>query len=404
MKSLKYDRSMKKYYSLLILLFALLLEPLHSQSLLHSDTLFLKTGHQQFSFDLESSEYSELKLYLYIHLHEGCNFQSGEFISLQMDNQYQGSEIEKVEFARVYLPSYLENKHTYQEIIYKFDMILWQKWLINKPTITLAFSGNAYHLQASLSLEIEKGSTPVNVLDIIPLWQNDIQGFPYESDGNDEMSTGNQLPKLQIQLPKETSNAFVNILISGHQEHLGKNQQTNKFYFLKIDGQDVAKRSIWRNDCGFNPIYPQHENWHDERPNWCPGLRVNPMSHFLSDKFIAKKQLEISLDFQKTFKETGLRNSYITSAVIFALSSASEKLNVSVTEIMAPNMDLWHHRYNPICGSPIILIQNNGQETVHSITFNYGYNFQTDNKYRWKGELEFMEEELVYLPSLNWYF
>lgn len=29
---------------------------------------------------------------------------------------------------------------------------------------------------------------------------------------------------------------------------------------------------------------------------------------------------------------------------------------------------------------------------------------KNDNRYRWRGELAFMEEEIVYLPPLNWYF
>jgi len=34
----------------------------------------------------------------------------------------------------------------------------------------------------------------------------------------------------------------------------------------------------------------------------------------------------------------------------------------------------------------------------------YGFDNIKDNRYRWRGELAFMEEEIVFLPPLNWYF
>ena len=138
------------------------------------------------------------------------------------------------------------------------------------------------------------------------------------------------------------------------------------------------------------------EDWYVERPNWCPGLRVHPYSHFLEEQYLLGSHLEIELLFQKDQKEESAMDSYVISAVLFTLEQAPQKLNADIKEILAPNNKLWHHRYNPICGSPVLFIQNTGSETIKSITFNYGYNYQTDTKYRWKGELEFMEEELIY--------
>jgi hypothetical protein len=73
-------------------------------------------------------------------------------------------------------------------------------------------------------------------------------------------------------------------------------------------------------------------------------------------------------------------------------------------KFISPNSNKKHQRYNPICSYPIIIIKNLGYEPLETLMLNYGYNYQVDNKYRWTGELEFLEEEIVYLPPLNWYF
>ena len=391
---------MRKHKFILFALFISLWQPLFSQTELLSDTLKLLPGTQRVHFDLDHSEYHHINFYVYLKLNPDCQFHSGEFFSLSIANQNQKSDIEKVEFARIYLPSHQEHQQIGNEFIYEFDMTLWQIWLKKDAYITIDFSGKKTEAKLVLSFQLQDGTPPVQVLEIIPLWQSDIKGFPYGKNGIDKKN----LEEQKVLLPDETETAFINVLVSGKQRKTMAKRLASKFYFLSINGQEIAKRNIWRSDCGLNPIYPQYKYWYKQHPNWCPGLRVNPLLHPISASLIAEKELNINLTFQKDpHKDSGI-DSYITSAVLFALAKAENNLNVSIEEIVAPNMDLWHHRYNPICGSPILLIQNKGYETVKSITFNYGYNYETDNKYRWQGELSFMEEEIVYLPPVNWYF
>ena len=390
---------MSKYYIFLIILVVSFYQPVQAQTTLNSDTIYLQTGEQDISFNFPETSFYKVNFYLYTRLNENCHFTNGEFLSFKIPNDQSNSDISKIEFARVYLASYSDNRQEGNEIIYEFDLTLWQSLLERNTSVTVDFSGKTTDLEMAISFHLEQGIHPVNVIGIFPLWQSSIDGFAYGKNGVSE----ELLPTKNIELPKETSSAFVNILVSGTKKQ-NSDAAASRFYFLNINGEEVAKRSIWRDDCGLNPIYPQHENWEMNHHNWCSGLRVNPLAHYIDPNLLNDKVLDIDLRFQKDYYENSGVESYITSAVLFALGEPNEELNVSISEIIAPNIDLWHHRYNPICGSPIILIQNNGKETVKSITFNYGYNYDTDNKYRWKGELGFMEQEIVYLPSLNWYF
>jgi len=390
---------MKRYYLSLLIVLLGIAHHSYAQKEQDSEPIFLQTGMQEVALDLPSESFSNLILLLHIELNEDCLFESEEYLSLKLDNDDASAEIKKIEFARIYLPSYNVNSVYHNVIEYRFDLTLWQKLLQHHSSISVYYKSKVNGLKLSISCEFEVGDPPVDVVGIFPLWESDSEGFPYGKDGVDK----EYLPTRELSLPENTHSAFVSILVSGvKQKHASK--ASSRFYFLSINGKEIGKRSIWREDCGLNPIFPQHEHWYENNHNWCPGLRVNPLLHRLDEAVLQDKKLSFDLRFQQDINRTSGVKSYITSAVLFALAEPTKDINISISEIIAPNTNLWHHRYNPICGNPIILIQNNGKEIAESITFNYGYNYQTDNKFRWQGSLGYMEQEIVYLPPPNWYF
>ena len=383
---------------LMILVFSLGLEA-YSQQGADTHGIRLQSGAQNIDVAVPIESFSELTLLVNLKLNKNCKFDSEEFISLNLTNNDASSDIKDIEFARIYLPSYNENRNDDNSITYSFDLTLWQMLLQNTPSINVFYQGKSTDLELACSFEYEKGTPSVGIIGILPLWQSGPAGFSYGKKGVEKK----YLPIRHINLPENTHSAFVSVLVSGlKKEH--SNKASSRFYFLEVNNTEIAKRSIWRADCGLNPIYPQHKEWYKNNHNWCPGLRVNALTHRIDNSFLQEDSLAFSLRFQNDINETSGVEAYITSAVLFVLAEATELVDVSITEIMAPNAEIWHHRYNPICGNPIILIQNNGSQNAESIIFNYGYNFQTDNKYRWNGSLAYMEQEIVYLPAPNWYF
>lgn len=361
------------------------------QELISPKQIDQKPYQKDYFFNLEAPAYQNLNLQLNLTVENQVQFANGEFISLLIS---QESKNLKAEFARLYLPQIIQKT---QNITYQFDVSIWQSWLKGESQISIISNTVINNLQIDLQILAIQGQSPIQVKEIIPLWNSGVDGFDYNKDG----ISNDLLPEKNIQLPENSKYGFVQIMVSGMQE---KEDVSARFYFLKVNGKDQAKRSIWRDDCGLNPLYPQNDNWYVERPNWCPGLRVLPLRHFLTPDQLSEKEIKIDLKFQQDYLENSGIQSFITSAVLFILEEPVDELNVAISEILAPNEDFWHQRFNPICGSPVIVIQNLGKKIVNEITINYGYNYQTDNKFRWKGELGFMEEELVYLPPLNWYF
>lgn len=385
---------MIKKIFLFVLLFALLSINLQGQEIILGQNISNTEEFKAYKFNLKNNEFHTINLNLSLQQNSNSRIDDGAFISLQME---EPSTKKNIEFARVYLQSNY-GKQTTEEIIYEFDLQLWQKWLLTTPHILLYSNANIENLDISLFLSAEVGKANIDVLDIIPLWQSDLSGFPYTEEGVSEK----YLNEIIIKLPEGTHHAIASVLVSGQSDDL-KNTAA-RFYFLELNDKDVSKRSIWRDDCSINPLDPQQEDWYLSRPNWCPGLKVHPIHHFIAKEYINGKQLKLDLSFQEDQGKTSGIDSYVTSSVLFALSEPKEAINLSIKEIFSPNNKIWHRSYNPICSSPVILIQNLGSEPVNSITFNYGYNYEADNKFRWKGELSYLEEEIIYLPSLNWYF
>ncbi len=384
----------KLYFSIaLIMLWSIQLT--QSQTIIVPESTPGIHNSQKLHFQLPESEFHSLKLMLEFQFAESKKISDGTFLSLQLKNQNSESP-EFVEFGRIYLPSTMPNNLS-PGLEYLVDLELWQSWLRKDKNIYLVPSDSDLSFKVNARLSAEEGPAGFAIKAIIPLWQSNLEGFKYGKEG----ISSADLPSKQLNIPQGTNAAFISVLVSGNQS---APQSSGRFYFLKLNDEEIARRSIWRDDCGLNPIFPQHDGWFVERPNWCPGLQVHPIRHFFDKTQLAKNDLKLDLVFQSDLNQTSGIDAFVVSSVLFALQVDEQEPQIAISEILAPNTNIWHQRYNPICGTPVILIQNRGMEPIEEITFNYGYNFQTDNKFRWNGELGFLEEEIIYLPSINWYF
>lgn len=386
---------MIKQFQFLILIALYFPSSVFAQETIVAELKDQKPNELQYSFELGNERYQDL--HLHIQQKSIQYFNRSSFISI-----LTLIDAEEVEIGRFYLSEYHaekdnKNSNFQDQITYDFDVCLWQNTLKKSSQIILKTDGSFEDADIALSFTAVSGVPSVKVKEIIPLWKSDLSGFEYGKNG----INANDLPNKNIRIDTDSEYAFIQILVHG----IAKSQDPSaRFYFLSINGQEIAKRSIWRDDCAYNPIYPQSNNWYESRPNWCPGLRIYPLKHQIPKDILSQQNLDIHLRFQNDYLENSGIYSYVVSAVLFVLEEPEKEVNVAITEILSPNTDKWHQRYNPICGSPVLVIKNLGKENLKQVTFNYGYNFQTDNKFRWKGDLGFMEEEIIYLPPLNWYF
>jgi hypothetical protein len=66
---------------------------------------------------------------------------------------------------------------------------------------------------------------------------------------------------------------------------------------------------------------------------------------------------------------------------------------------LAPSEDYYHARFNPICGSPRIVIRNNGSAPLTSAQIAYGDADGWQSTFNWTGNLGFMKSQEVELPA-----
>jgi hypothetical protein len=119
--------------------------------------------------------------------------------------------------------------------------------------------------------------------------------FPY---GKEKDPIDNYVKEKEITLPKGTKSVWARVTISGHggdslnaaAEFLKKN------YYYKVNGEEIAKQAIWKDDCGCNRIHPQGGTWIYNRAGWCPGTKVNEFYYNLTP-YIKDNKLKVDIDF-----------------------------------------------------------------------------------------------------------
>jgi len=399
-----------KYFSTILVFVFLIAGFLNAsaQSALHDqkqDSLlrpvFIKNGQAQIKELNIFPETTALEnLFLEVSI---ANFQQSEkFIQspvrIEVERQVNG-KTERLEIARFFLP-WLDEKLT-SKPLFVFDISDYASLFQEAVNLYLESDNYSESLELNLHFKWKQGQSPIKANQIINLWRSDLSGFSYSDK---KKPINQQIETKTITVSEDIKYALLKIYLSGRglENQLPIEAECSKFYFLEINDQTIAKRPVWRDDCSLNALFPQEGPWTYSRANWCPGQALQVYEHFIP--LGADTTLHIDLKLQEALEENPALQKYTLSANLILFEKAHNKNDAAIVEILAPNKSREHNRYNPICGSPVIRVKNTGSDTLRSVLIKYGLDDKNDNRYRWRGELAFMEEEIVYLPPLNWYF
>lgn len=122
--------------------------------------------------------------------------------------------------------------------------------------------------------------------------------FGYYPFGREDSSINDFIPQKTITIPKGTKQVLARMTVSGHGGD-GMNAAAEfleKSYTYVVNNKIVAQQSVWRDDCGCNPIQPQGGTWIYNRSGWCPGTKVNEYYYDLTP-YIENNELKINLYF-----------------------------------------------------------------------------------------------------------
>jgi hypothetical protein len=257
-------------------------------------------------------------------------------------------------------------------------------------------AGNWQELLDVKFLMIE-GTPPRDVVGIQNLWNG---GFNYGVPGD---PIDNYLPALIRNIPVNAFSTRWKSRITGHGMDTPENcaEFCAKMHYFKVNGVQQFSKSVWRDNCDVNPLYPQGGTWVYDRANWCPGAEVWTYDWELTPFTTPGGTVSLDHDVQ-AYTHTGGWDYYQIEDQLVSYSAPNFTLDAAIEDILSPSKDQMWMRYNPVCTAPIIKIKNTGSTTLTSLTITYGMNGATPSVYNWTGSLNFMEIATVTLGTFNW--
>ena len=324
---------------------------------------------------------------------------------LVVDTTWKVFEIyEPYELARVITP-YGGALPDNWEHVFVYDVTDYYPLLKDSVEIEVFYQGWSAGFSASIDFAFIEGPRPREVLRIDNVYMgggNYLSSAAFEND---------HLPRKSIPIDSATTGLDLKVNFSGHGfvNALNCAEFCKKDYYVLVDGQQVDKQAIWRDDCGLNALWPQAGTWIYDRANWCPGdksiFRRHDLTPFLSDD-----ELDLNIDIEPytyTVPSGQSPASYNYSVQLVQYAGPNHQYDVALERILAPSSQDEAARINPVCGHAVVRIQNRGAEELTSCEITYGIRGNAFHTYTWNGQLRHMESEEVWLPFGNeasaWY-
>ncbi len=225
--------------------------------------------------------------------------------------------------------------------------------------------------------------------------------YPYADYRYEHLATDSLLKEKEVVLSREAQAFSLKAIISGHGHAGPRNccEWDSKTHSYVINRWHSYRWKVWK-DCGNNPIYPQGGTWPFDRAGWCPGTKVDEYEFEITSKVNPGDTVLIDYEIEN-FKDNGEEaGTFRMSHQLFSYGPPNSKHDAAMVEIISPNRADRYSRQNPDCGSPIIRVQNQGRYPLKNLTIKYGVSGSRKRNAKWQGNLEFLESEIITLPSL----
>ncbi|MBS1567435.1 MAG: hypothetical protein JST39_23835, partial [Bacteroidetes bacterium] len=304
------------------------------------------------------------------------------------------------ELSRLITPyanaSYPRTPWTWKQRYY-FDVTDFYPVLKNNATIRLSYHNYSGGFTGNIRFAFIEGTPPRPVTGIQKLWNG---AFTFGSSSD---PIENHFAAVNAIAPAGTTQSEMKFTVTGHgSDQSGCSEFCSKYYRVYANSNLMEQKSIWKDNCGSNDLYPQSGTWVYNRANWCPGQLIYPNIHKMGN-ITAGSSLNADVDFQ-TYSGNG-GASYIVSSYLFFYGAYNKNTDASLESILSPTNYEGSYRANPICGSPQVVVRNTGATSIQSISFQYAVTGQTPKTYTATGlTLAPMRDTTLNLPSLETLF
>lgn len=260
-------------------------------------------------------------------------------------------------------------------------------------------AGNTQELIDLTFLMIE-GDAPRPLVNIQRPWG------PMSSYSYAGLSDDTQLAPVTVGLHEDADQWMLRSRLTGH----GHNSNDGSYphccewkdntHYLTADGQPADEWHIWQeNDCANNPVYPQGGTWLGSREGWCPGNLVKDHDTELTS-YVTGDSLTIDYAITPVPQNNlGMGGgNYVINMDLFEFGAPSHAFDAEIYDVRRPSDSGYRSRENPICNHPVVVLRNNGAETLNAVTFTYNVSGGEAVSYTWNGALAPNQRSEVQLP------
>lgn len=272
-----------------------------------------------------------------------------------------------------------------------FDVTDYATVLKDSNKIRIHYSGYSGGFTADIRFAMIEGTPERDVKGVKTMWN---ASFSY---GNTADPIDTKVAAQSLTPPAGTEAATYRMNISGHgSDATGCSEFCQKYYRVIKDGSVVKEQTIWRDNCGYNNLYPQSGTWVYDRANWCPGDVVHTIPHPLPS-VSGGSAFDLGLSFEPYTSSGGA--SYIVFGSVIYYGPINKKLDASLEEIIAPSTNDNHYRSNPRIGRTTIRVRNTGSTPIKNIDYEYGVTGQPLTKINWSVNIPPLTDSIIELPN-----
>lgn len=203
----------------------------------------------------------------------------------------------------------------------------------------------------------------------------------------------------RFKLESTEKQAKFRVIVTGHG---GQGEFSPVEFYVKMNGNQIFSKRLWREDCDETHVQPQGGTWIFSRCNWCPGEKVIDFDIDFSPYLKANDTNEVWISFRnmETTSST-IQANYSVSANIITFEKKPEK-DIALIDVIAPSKDKTYFLHNPLCQGPKVKIKNDGTKAVKEAYIDYWVDGNNKTTYVWKGNLLPEQSEVVQLPAFPW--
>ncbi|MCX7930440.1 MAG: peptide-N-glycosidase F-related protein, partial [Chlorobi bacterium] len=306
---------------------------------------------------------------------------------------------ERIEIARFITP-YAANRPSTWNWTWQWDVTDYRFLFSDSTDLIVQYQGWTQSALFTVWLDAIAGVPPYTVFALDQL----IEGsFPYGKidDPIDRYTTGKR-----FRVPPNAEMVQLRITTTGH----GFGGTDNAAEFAEkihtvVVGTTQFSQHLWRDDCGWNPVYPQDGTWPLSRAGWCPGDVVYPWQQWITS--VVQPGTEATFDYRmQPFVNEQFDahpSSYLVNAqVLYARRPALER-RATLVAVRAPNAAPPHQRINPTCGHPQIVVRNDGRDSIASLRLEYTFDNGMPQQFLWRAPtpLGLSDTVTIELPSMT---